>query len=97
MSRNGYLVCYDVRDSDRLRRTHKTMLGFREPLQYSVFFCDLSAVERMLLEAALRRVVKLTDDAVLIVDLGPSYGSARRRFKSLGRQLSPEIHRAVIV
>ncbi len=40
--RRRYLVCYDIRDPARLRRTHKTVLGFGHHLQYSVYVCDLS-------------------------------------------------------
>lgn len=32
--RRCYLVCYDIRDPKRLRRTHKLMKAYGEPLQY---------------------------------------------------------------
>jgi CRISPR-associated protein Cas2 len=51
--RNVYLVCYDVADDKRLRKTYKTMCGFGDPLQYSVFRCELSAVERQSLKESL--------------------------------------------
>jgi CRISPR-associated protein Cas2 len=57
MSRHRYVVCYDVREPKRLRKTHQTLLGYGDPLQYSVFVCDLSAAERVLMEEAVRRVV----------------------------------------
>jgi len=40
--RRVYLVCYDVSDAKRLRRTHKKMCGFGDPVQYSIFRCELS-------------------------------------------------------
>lgn len=82
--RHRFVVCYDVREPKRLRKTHQTMLGFGDPLQYSVFVCDLSVAERLLMEDALTRVVKLPDDWVHIIDLGPARGRAVKRIRSLG-------------
>lgn len=53
--RNVYLVCYDVADDKRLRKTYKKMCGFGDPLQYSVFRCELSAVEKQLLRECFGR------------------------------------------
>ena len=72
--RNRFLVCYDVSDSKRLARTYRKMNGFGDPAQYSVFICDLSPKERVLLEEALAEVLNLKEDRALIVDLGPSEG-----------------------
>jgi CRISPR-associated protein Cas2 len=97
MSRRRYVVCYDVREPVRLRRTHDVMMGYGDPLQYSVFLCDLSPAELVLLESDLRRVVKLSDDSVMIVDLGPATGIARRRIRALGKGRLPEGPRAIVV
>jgi CRISPR-associated protein Cas2 len=95
--RHRFVVCYDVRDPRRLHKTHETMLGYGDPLQYSVFVCDLSASERLLMEEALLDVVKLPDDWVHIIDLGPAAGRALRRIRSLGNRAfaGPERHRVV--
>ncbi len=97
MSRHRYVVCYDVREPGRLRRTHDTMLGFGDPLQYSVFVCELSGSERMLMESALRRVVAVGEDSVLFIDLGPASGVARQRIQSLGKGRVPERERVTVV
>ena len=39
---NCYVVSYDIREKKRLCRVHKAMLGFGEPVHYSVFRCDLT-------------------------------------------------------
>lgn len=44
--RSVFLLCYDVADDKRLRKTYKKMCGFGTPLQYSVFRCELSATEK---------------------------------------------------
>jgi CRISPR-associated protein Cas2 len=70
--RNVYLVCYDVADEKRLRRTYKTMRGFGDPLQYSVFRCELSATERQQLREALWTILNWDQDRVMLVDVGPA-------------------------
>jgi CRISPR-associated protein Cas2 len=97
MSRRRYVVCYDVREPVRLRRTHDVMMGYGDPLQYSVFVCDLSATELVLLESDLRSVAKLSEDSVLIIDLGPATGIARRRIRALGKARLPEGPRVIVV
>jgi CRISPR-associated protein Cas2 len=88
--RNRYLVCYDVSDPKRLARTYKKMNGFGEPVQYSVFICDLSPKERVMLEETLTEVLNLKEDRVLIVDIGPTEGRGQESFKTMGnaRELS---------
>ena len=49
--RRRYLVAYDVSHPKRLRLVYRKMLGYGHPLQYSVFQCDLSAVEKLKLIA----------------------------------------------
>jgi len=97
MSRRRYVVCYDVREPKRLRRTHKALLGYGDPLQYSVFVCDLSEAERALMEEAIRRVVDLTEDSVAVIDLGPADGSGRHKIRQLGQKRMVERDRCVVV
>jgi CRISPR-associated protein Cas2 len=33
--RNVFLICYDVADAKRLRRTYKKMCGYGTPVQYA--------------------------------------------------------------
>ncbi len=70
--RNVYLVCYDVADEKRLRKTYKKMCGFGDPLQYSVFRCELSPTERQLVKEALWSILNWNEDRVILVDLGPA-------------------------
>lgn len=95
--RHRFVVCYDVREEKRLRKTHETMLGYGDPLQYSVFICDLSGAERRLMEDALQKVVRLPEDFVHIIDLGPVSGSGSVRIRSLGGTAppAPKRHRVI--
>ena len=68
--RRRYLVAYDIREPGRLRRICKLMEAHGERLQYSVFICDLNKSELIHLRAAGERIMNLTVDSVVIVDLG---------------------------
>lgn len=65
-----YMVCYDIRDDTRLRKVYKTVRGFGEALQYSVFRCSLSELQLAQLRDALVGTVEPTVDQVLFVRLG---------------------------
>ena len=72
--RTVLLVAYDVTDDKRLRKAYSILRGFGDPLQYSVFRCELSPVERQLLRDALWDVLEFDSDRVMVVDLGPAGG-----------------------
>lgn len=95
--RHRFIVCYDIREPKRLRKTHDAMLGYGDPLQYSVFVCDLSEQERLLMEEALLRVVKVPEDWVHIIDLGPARGRALKRIRSLANRVfaAPQRYKVV--
>ena len=95
--RNRFLVCYDVTDPRRLALTYKKMNGFGEPAQYSVFFCDLSPKERVMLEEALTEILNLKEDRVLIVDLGPTEGRGQVSFKTMGKAKALPNRSALVV
>ena len=79
--RTRYLLCYDVRDDRRLRRTAKVAESWGYRLQYSVFVCDLTEVERSGLERGLRDVLDLAVDRAVLVDLGPLGRFSARRLQ----------------
>ena len=68
--RRRYLFCYDIRDSRRLRQTHRIAREHGDALQYSVFICDLSAAERIQMMDAFRDVLDQTVDSIAVFDLG---------------------------
>ena len=84
--RHLYLVAYDVSDDKRLRRVYKTMRGFGDWMQYSVFQCNLSDVERMKMVEALNALIRHDMDRVMIVDIGPVDGRARMALDYPGMQ-----------
>jgi CRISPR-associated protein Cas2 len=95
--RNLHLVTYDISDAKRLRRVFRKMMGFGDPVQYSVFLCSLSRTERVLMMDALRGVMNQAEDRVLVVDLGPVEGRGEDRFEYLGVRLPPPETGAIVV
>ena len=86
--RNTYLVCYDISNDLRLRRVHKTMCGFGDRLQYSVFECKFSPTDLARCKHAVGKLIHHREDQVLFVDLGPVGGRAERVISALGRAYS---------
>ena len=94
--RTCYIVSYDIRDPKRLRETRRMMMGFGDPLHYSVFRCDLPPQGRVELVAAITDVIKHDEDRVMIVDLGPAGSAVEKRIEFLGVRPSETEHNAVI-
>ena len=87
--RHTYLVCYDISDDVRRSRVLKTMKGFGDHLQYSVFECQLNATDLTRCRHALSQAIHHKDDQVLFVNLGPAEGRGDRVITALGRAYSP--------
>ena len=96
--RSRYLVCYDIADPKRLTRVHKTMRGFGEWLQLSVFACDLTAQRRVEMLAAISTLINTREDRVMIIDLGPAEarGAGAIQYLGIGPRLR-ELKRNVVV
>ena len=96
--RNVYLVAYDVADAKRLRQVHKKMCGHGEPMQYSVFRCELSAIERQRLQEELWPLLNLAHDRVMLVDLGPAGARGYECIEFWGEPIiKPRENKALIV
>jgi len=74
--RRLYIVAYDISHPKRLRRVFRTLKGYGQHLQFSVFRCDLTPSQRLQLAAKLGETIEHTEDQVMFVDLGPSEGRA---------------------
>jgi CRISPR-associated protein Cas2 len=83
MLRRRYLVAYDVRHPQRLRRVSKKMEGFGDRTQYSIFLCDLTRADVGDMKHALDGLIDSTLDRVLIIDLGYP---GDQKFEFLGRR-----------
>jgi len=96
MARRHYLVSYDVSDDKRRNKVFKTLHGFGDHAQYSVFFCELSDQELVQLRTKLRAAIHHKEDQVLIVDLGTNARPLEEGIEVLGRGYQPST-RVVVV
>lgn len=79
-----YLLAYDIRDPKRLRRVHKLAKAWGEPLQYSVFVCDLTKMERTAMRSDLMTLMNLEEDSVSFFDLGTPNGRGLKCIEFIG-------------
>jgi CRISPR-associated protein Cas2 len=91
------IVSYDISDPKRWRQVYRTMRGFGEHLQLSVFACDLTRAQRMQMIAALESAIDRTKDQVLVIDLGPSEAHPIRQIESIGQPVAVRDRGPVIV
>ncbi|GGH73319.1 CRISPR-associated protein Cas2 [Pullulanibacillus pueri] len=88
--RQYYLVSYDIADQKRWRKVFKTMKGFGEHVQYSVFICQLSELELAKLKAALNEIVHQNQDQVMFVQFGPvTSNQLQKKISTVGRDYMP--------
>jgi len=93
---HAYLVCYDIRNPKRWRKVFKTMKGFGEWLQLSVFHCRLTREKHLRMQDSLGEMINRSEDHLLIIDLGPA-DSIRLRVESMGKSFDPIEKHPVIV
>ena len=88
--REYVLVMYDIADSRRLQQVHKIMRGFGDGFQKSVFLCQMSRKEEMILKVKLDDVIKPSEDQVVFIRLGQidkSNISDPKKWVILGRKI----------
>ncbi len=91
-----YIDAYDISNNQRWRRVFKTMYGFGEWLQLSVFQCRLSRRRRAELETRLRELVKVGEDHVLLIDVGPA-DKTELAVESIGKTFAKIERRAIVI
>ena len=94
--RRRFIVCYDISDPKRLRKMFRKMRGFGDPLQKSVFTCDLSIKERAHMMKAIARIIDPGDDSVLIIDTG-ALDAKRESLEYMGKDIMPDEGRAAVI
>jgi len=89
-----WVVCYDVVDDRRRYRIMKTMTGYGDRVQYSVFECELTEKRRERLTLALRRLVNDQEDSVRMYPLNQI---ERERMVLIGNAKPREVGRSYFV
>lgn len=85
MSRQHYLISYDIANPKRLRYVARIMEGYGYRVQFSVFQCPLDDLRLEQLKADIIPVINSDEDQVLIVCLGPESEQTFQRFDYVGR------------
>lgn len=67
--RTYYLLSYDISDSKRWRKVFRIARDFGEHIQFSVFLCELSEKDKIVLEEKLKDVISQSEDRVLLIRL----------------------------
>lgn len=82
--RSTYLVCYDICNPYRLAKVGKTMRGFGDRVQYSVFECHFTKTDLLKCQQRLSKIINTREDQVMFVNLGPVEGRADRVITTIG-------------
>ena len=73
------------------------MQGYGDHIQYSVFLCELSAMELIYMKKDLTETLNLNEDRAIIVDTGPADNDHEKRFHTIGTQIISDREPAVII
>jgi len=96
MSRRRFLVTYDICDEKRLRNVFKVMNNYGDHIQYSVFLCELNAMERVRLETSLGKSINHREDQILFFDLGPISIEVETTIASMGKGFQPRCRTMIV-
>jgi CRISPR-associated protein Cas2 len=91
-----YVVTYDITDERRWRTIFKLMHGYGEWLQLSVFQCRLTRMRYLELVQKLEAALSRTEDAVMVIDVGPAE-SVTPRVHCLGKRGFIPIERQAVI
>jgi len=95
--RNRYFVAYDIMEPQRLARTYKTMLGYGDRVQYSVFVCNLSPSELIFMQNDLENVINLKEDRIVIINTGSADIPVSRNVITMGTQINMNEESCVVI
>jgi CRISPR-associated protein Cas2 len=85
--RRHYLVTYDISDDRRRNRVFRTLHGYGNHVQYSVFLCELDEQDLVRMRGQVGREIHHREDQVLVLDLGRSVHPLDSIVDAIGRAL----------
>jgi CRISPR-associated protein Cas2 len=89
-------VTYDVADDKRRTKLFDLLEGQGDHAQYSVFFCELSAMELTSLRSRIVGIIHDREDQVMILDLGKSERPLDNGLEVLGSPYKPLLRTLVV-
>lgn len=97
--RRFVLVSYDITEDKRLRRISGLLRGYGERVQYSVFLCQLTEKDLVVLSEKIKDIINHKEDQVILIGLGPVAGkqdSLPGRWQVIGAPLTIADHSVMI-
>lgn len=76
-----YIIAYDIPSDKRRTKVHKTLCGFGEWTQYSLFECFLTKKDLIRLQAKLDDILNPEEDSLRMY---PLCSSCQSRIKTIG-------------
>lgn len=92
-----YLVCYDIADPMRWKLVFKTIKGYGDALQLSVFRCVLTPEAYVTMVSELREHIHQKEDKILVADLGLLDGRAPKAIVTIGMPISEVVEGPIIL
>jgi CRISPR-associated protein Cas2 len=65
------ILVYDIADDKRRLKLFKTLEGYGIPVQFSVFECELSDEDFLLMKDRVERIIDKNEDSVFYYELCP--------------------------
>ena len=97
--RHYVLVSYDISDDRRLRQVFKLMRGYGEHVQLSVFLCQLTDSDMIVLSEKIKEIIHHDKDQIIMITLGSIDGkreSLPDHWKVIGRKFTPSDNSVII-
>lgn len=85
------LIAYDVADPKRLRLVHRTVRGYGDAVQYSVYLGILSEKDEAVLREKLADIIHHREDQVIFIRLGSEDSGAPTmpdHWRVIGRRIT---------
>ncbi len=99
-NRRTWLCTYDVasdKAGDKRRaRLFELLMDHGEHVQFSVFLCVLTKMERIHLEAEANAILHRDQDQLLLIDLGPDSTEWTEGLRCVGKIWTPRIRSRII-
>ena len=73
------------------------MRGYGDPIQYSVFVCDLSPKEMLLMKSDLIELINISEDRILIINSGSAEKTAKGNIITVGMSLEDAKESAIVI
>ena len=90
-----YIICYDICDRKRWQKVFKTLNGYGNWLQLSVFQCHMNELKKQRLISELDEIIKSKEDSIFLMDIG-KVRKSQTKIISIGKSFKPIEKKAII-